>query len=303
MDARKLDDAAFENARRTIAALGAASGEAISGPTMTACAALHPTQISHRVVRDLRYGPHPRHVLDVHAPSASSARARPVVVYLHGGGFTKGDKSGATPFYDNIGRWAVESGYVCVNMNYRLAPEVTFPAGADDLSRVLSWIQAHIGDHGGDPTRVVVFGHSAGASHVATLIASGRWPSAAAPRGAILSSGAYEPALSGGRYADYFGDDPAAFAAQSSIPGLVRTAVPILLSIAELDPPAIQRQTIALVDACVRESGVLPPLVQAEGHNHLSVVMHLGGRDTWLGERYRRFIDTVTRSDDHDAAR
>src|SRR5512140_1558298 len=76
-----------------------------------------------RVTRDERYGADARHRLDVFSPE-SGGGARPVLVFVHGGGFVAGNKRiNDSPFYDNIMLWAVKNGMVGVNMTYRLAPQ------------------------------------------------------------------------------------------------------------------------------------------------------------------------------------
>src|SRR5215475_1893169 len=87
-----------------------------------------------KVTRDLRYGPADRNRLDVFEPAAEPSAKRPVLVFVHGGGFIMGDKTAPnTPFYDNIGFWAVHNGMVGVNITYRLAPEHKWPTGSDDV--------------------------------------------------------------------------------------------------------------------------------------------------------------------------
>jgi len=88
-----------------------------------------------RIDRDLAYGEHDRHRLDVHTSGAEVGQQRPVVLFVHGGGFTGGDKHvPGTPMYDHIGAWAVRNGWVGVTMTYRLAPEHPWPAGAQDVA-------------------------------------------------------------------------------------------------------------------------------------------------------------------------
>lgn len=76
-----------------------------------------------KIERDVKYGPAERNLLDVFTPEAGSP-ARPVLIFVHGGGFTSGNKrSGfSNAFYDNIMLWAVKNGFVGVNTTYRLAP-------------------------------------------------------------------------------------------------------------------------------------------------------------------------------------
>jgi acetyl esterase/lipase len=124
-----------------------------------------------RVTRDIRYGPADRNLLDVFA-AQGAGDARPVLVFVHGGGFTGGNKSTpGSPFYDNVPLWAARSGLVGVNITYRLAPQGVWPAGAEDVGLALRWVFDTIAGHGGDPDKVFLFGHSAGATHAGTYAA------------------------------------------------------------------------------------------------------------------------------------
>ena len=119
------------------------------------------------VIRDIKYGPDDLHALDVFKATQPAAAARPVLIHVHGGGFVRGDKHTAgTPFTDNIPLWAARNGMVGVNVNYRLAPKVTWPAGTEDMAAILRWTKANIAAHGGDPAKVFLLGWSAGAHHV-----------------------------------------------------------------------------------------------------------------------------------------
>ena len=255
-----------------------------------------------RIERDLRYGPHERHRLDVHSldgprggESARGPRA-PVVVFAHGGGFVRGDKHDpGTPRYDLFGAWAVRHGYVGVTMTYRLAPEFTWPSGAEDVAAAVAWIRANIAAHGGDPDRIVVTGNSAGAAHVASYIAghAGASPDPEV-RGAALLSGLYRiraPKPGEPEHA-YYGPDPDP--AADSLPGLLASGVPLLFSVAENDPPAFQREAAAVVAAWSDKHGAVPDLVWVEGHNHMSTIASLTVDEPALGAPLRRFINRVT---------
>ncbi len=105
-------------------------------------------------------------------PGGGARAPRPVLVFVHGGGFSRGAKHTAgSPFYDNIGLWAVDHGLVGVTINYRLAPQYQWPAGIEDLTSVVSWLKSHVAEYGGDPDKIFLWGHSAGAAHVADYVA------------------------------------------------------------------------------------------------------------------------------------
>ncbi len=113
---------------------------------------------------DLAYGNDARQRLDVYAPQR--AEHRPVVIFFYGGSWSTGKKSE----YAFVGAALAERGYVTVIPDYRLYPEVRFPAFVEDGAGAIAWAQRHAADFGGDPDRLVLMGHSAGA-HIAALLA------------------------------------------------------------------------------------------------------------------------------------
>ncbi len=246
-----------------------------------------------RIVRDLRYGEHPRHRLDVHAGEPSGDLA-PVFVFVHGGGFVAGDKHHpGSPAYDLVGAWAVRHGWVGVNMTYRYAPEVSWPAGAQDVAAVVAWIRDNIAGYGGDPDRVVVAGNSAGAVHVADF-AAGHGGDLTGVRGAALISGIYtaRPAAPGAPPHPYSGaaQDPAT----ASLPGLVESRVPLLFAVAERDPDRFHLAAAEVVAAWAARHGTMPDLAWVDGHNHMSAVPSLGVDEAALGAPLARFVERHT---------
>jgi len=124
---------------------------------------------SARGPRDVAYGPDPRHRLDVFLPAgdkAARAAPRKTLVFIHGGGWRRGSKDR----YGFVGRSFAKAGYVVVLVNYRLYPQVCFPAFVDDAARAVAWVRGHVRRYGGDPDRIYLMGHSAGA-HIAALLA------------------------------------------------------------------------------------------------------------------------------------
>lgn len=103
--------------------------------------------------------------LDVHWPEGT--RGRPVVMYIHGGGWTTGDKSQTDVWCKRMAK----RGFVVFNVNYRLAPEFAFPAAVNDCLGALGWIKLHAAEYGGDPSRVGVTGGSAG-GHLCAMVAT-----------------------------------------------------------------------------------------------------------------------------------
>ncbi len=116
--------------------------------------------------------------LDLYTPDgATAADRRPVVVYVHGGGWMNGDKANQIASKRNLFTGA---GYVFASLNYRLSPDdptiqapgrIMFPAHPHDVGEALGWLSAHVAEYGGDPTRILLIGHSAGA-HLVDLVST-----------------------------------------------------------------------------------------------------------------------------------
>jgi triacylglycerol lipase len=246
------------------------------------------------VVRDVHYGPHERHVLDVFSPSDATSQARPVVVFIHGGGFTRGSKhTPGSPFFDNVGVWAARHGLVGVTINYRLAPEFQWPAGIEDLTLLTAWLRAHVATYGGDPTKVFLWGHSAGAAHVGDYLAhAANTRTEPAIAGAILTSGFYDLGDKVSIWKDYYGEDVSQYAQRSSLPGLLKTNTPLLVTYAELDPDSFQAETRGLIDARAH-AGKPVPTVRLVGHSHISETYAVGSGDESLSGPVLDFIQGV----------
>ncbi len=122
------------------------------------------------VTRNLPYASpaHERQVLDIHAPPG--AKNLPVVFWIHGGGWQTGDKTSV----QEKPRAFTARGFVFVSTNYRLFPAVDMGTIIRDCAKSLAWVHKNIAAHGGDPTRIVVGGHSAGAQLAAILCTDDR---------------------------------------------------------------------------------------------------------------------------------
>jgi acetyl esterase/lipase len=119
------------------------------------------------VVRDVVYGkgggrPLRLDILRLKAPAISP---RPVVVYVHGGGWSGGSKAGAPPLLAELAR----RGYFCATIEYRLSQEARFPAQIQDCKAAIRFLRSHAKEYSIDPDRIGVWGHSAG-GHLATLL-------------------------------------------------------------------------------------------------------------------------------------
>ncbi|WP_126173546.1 alpha/beta hydrolase [Altericroceibacterium xinjiangense] len=271
-----------------IALWGSAFTPDMLGGTMELYAPLVMRPEEERVLRDIAYGSDERHRLDVFRPGTDNA---PVLVFVHGGGFVRGDKGGRDdPFYNNVGAWAARSGFVGVTMTYRLAPTHQWPAGGEDVLSAVRWLKANIAEHGGDPDRVFVMGQSAGAAHVAEAV---RRSSPGDFSGALMISGIYDVVAAGRSelHDAYYGTDENRFAQQSTMPALGETQIPCLFSISEYDPPEFQSQAAMVVEARLQATRHWPEMHWLAGHNHLSSVSQMGTEHDTLGPLIADFIE------------
>lgn len=117
--------------------------------------------------------------LDIHAPEkvkragifslVGNSRLAPVVLYVHGGGWVKGSRKKVYKLPD----WLTSKGYLLVAIDYRKVPRTTIDGQVKDVSAAIRWVRSRIRKYGGDPKRIVIMGHSAGA-HLVSMVAAKR---------------------------------------------------------------------------------------------------------------------------------
>ena len=276
----------------------AAIGRVIAPPPVNAIyAPLHKQEpfAGIKINRDVKYGPAERNRLDVFTPEAAGGGARPVLLYVHGGGFVRGDKhTPNSPFLDNIAVWAVNNGMIGINLTYRLAPQSTWPSGPQDMAAAINWVRANVASQGGDPSRIYLMGSSAGAGHVADYIAFPEYHATPGSglAGAILLSGSpFDPTVFDNmkEYASYFGEDASKYPSLSPTPGLLKSPTPLMVVWAGLDPPGIEKESINLNDALCKAQKC-PTKVFLKTHDHISVANAIGTDDTELSDQILAFV-------------
>jgi triacylglycerol lipase len=252
------------------------------------------------VERDLAYGEDPRHRLDVYRPSAPATAPLPLLVFMHGGGFLRGDKRDR----ENIGQYFARQGMVVLVPNYRLAPRHTWPAGAEDVVAVYRWAKEHAARVGADPSRLFLGGESAGAAHVAAATLVRRFHPAEGLdiAGAVLVSGVYNVHLEklarsqfgvatpDPRNEAYFGSDFDRYPGMSTVELIDAPAFPLLITYAELDLLQMQVQAGELFARLVTAHGFAPRLHVVRGHNHLTQVYAVNTGDEALGTPILDFL-------------
>lgn len=274
--------------RRTL--LGLAAGLALPAPALA----------RRPAVVEQAYGADPLQRLDLY-PRAAPESA-PVLVFVHGGGWTRGDKRAvnALPGY------AERHGLLLVSVNHRLTPQVDAGGCARDVAAAVAWVRRHAGRHGGDPGRIVLAGHSSGA-HLAALVAAdpaylaahGRKPADLA--GVIALDGAGYDAVGlmeaarrrPGRIPDWyvkaFGDRAAALSpTRQAKPGVPR---PPFLIFHVAGRPDAGKPSHDLARALVGAGGEAEAVAVAD-RNHATLNRDFGKPGDPAGERAARFIRT-----------
>lgn len=249
------------------------------------------------VVRDLAYGPDPRHRLDVFR--RTDATGAPVVAFVHGGAFVRGDKRTDDEIYDNVLRWFARRGFIGVNIEYRLAPAARHPSGAEDVRDALTWIRQRIGTFGGDAQQLLLIGHSAGGTHAASCVfdpavaCGSTEPSALVLISARLRADRlpWNPNAAG--VAAYFGDDPGLDEALAPMRYAAFSDIPVFVVMAEFENPGLDIYALAFAHRLAIARGKAPPILQDSGHNHMSIVAHFDSGDDALGERIVGFFREV----------
>ncbi len=234
---------------------------------------------------DIAYGNHERQKLDVHVDTKRRGDSlQPVIMYVHGGGYVRGSKENSR----NVGEYFASIGLVGVSGTYRLAPEIQWPEGANDVGAAVQWVRDNISEYGGDPDRIYVIGKSAGGGHAATYalrpdVLNRDYARAA---GVILVSGAFDS-----KTADYFG--VGGDADNKTLLGNVsQVDMEVMLTTAEFDRKDTVAASLALASELSTEHDYLPRIRQLPGHNHYSPNISIGTSDRMLSDEILDFVLT-----------
>jgi acetyl esterase/lipase len=238
------------------------------------------------ITRDVAYGPDAeRNLLDVHVPREPNGAS---VMFFHGGGLVRGYKNEDGDLtHGNVVNFFAGHGMIGLNATYRLAPDAPWPEGSRDVGTALAWARDHVADYGGDPEKIFLMGHSAGATHIAGYVFRPEMHpngEGAGCRGVLLISGVYEAGLDDQRpnQLAYYGDDPARYAEMSTIGNADWAAVPVFMSIAEFEPARFQKKGIRLMAELVVKHDMVPRIKFVVGHNHQSQLTAIGTGDPSL---------------------
>ncbi|MFB6285501.1 MAG: alpha/beta hydrolase [Candidatus Bipolaricaulia bacterium] len=236
-----------------------------------------------------------RHALDVYQPAGLNDA--PVLIFVHGGGWSTGNKQ----IFSYIGRTFAERGYVTVVPNYRLSPTVQHPAHVRDVARAYAWTVANIGQYGGDPTRVVLSGHSAGGHLVSLLTVNERYLAEQnldgnAIQGVISISGIYDVTSipPGILSSPVFTSSNEARRDASPIFHVDEGEPPFRLMYARFDLPTLDRQAREF-HTRLRSLGVASNISQIDGRSHATIVLQIGNPGDPTTEEMLAFLKARTR--------
>ena len=289
-----LVDAAYAG----VAAIGKQWNGEVNVKTQALYAPLHRNVDSEglNLHSDISYGSHPLQTIDLWVSDDEFSESVPVLIYFHGGGLVRGDKVSAETdnlIYSNIGKFMARLGGIGINANYRLAPEVKWPSGAEDMRLIIEWVHENIAQYGGDPDNIIVMGNSAGSTHVATYLfhEASQLPDGPGVKAAILSSGGFAAGN-----AVYYGDDASLWQQRSPL-GLAESyagqQVPIYLWSAEYDPANIETSVAQMYAILCRKYADCPLYTQWQGYNHVSHVMSIDSADTTITNGIIGFFQDV----------
>jgi acetyl esterase/lipase len=222
-------------------------------------------------VRGMPFGSDERQKLNIWRPRGDVKNA-PVLVFFFGGAWYHG----ARDFYDFYGRALAGQGFVVVIPDYRLTPKVRFPAFVEDGAAAVAWTRKNISTYGGDPSRISVSGHSAGAHIAAMITLDQQWlAKAGAPDGTIRSfvglAGPYDflPFTTDSSKAA-FGHEPDPRITQP-ISFVRKDAPPSLLLTGTDDDTVKPRNSLALSKA-LSTLGAVAPVIEYRGIDHSEII-------------------------------
>ncbi len=254
---------------------------------------------------------HERQILDIYTPEKAGDQNRPVMFWIHGGGWETGDKSdvGLKP------KVLTERGFVFVSTNYRLLPDVEMDVLIRDVAKALGWVHRNISRYGGDPKRIFVGGHSAGAQLAALLCTDDRYlkdesVSFDVLRGCvpvdgdtydipkIIMTAEHRQALYGGKMYTFghrqkFGNDPEKHVDYSAVTHVAKDkGIPPFLLLYFPGNPDTRAQAGAL-EAALNGAGIPVKTFGKQDSNHSRLNDDLGLPDDPATVEFYRFLDPL----------
>lgn len=269
---------------------------------------------AQKVTRDVPYveNGHERQVLDIYTPEDGVEGSLPVMFWIHGGGWQTGDKSDVALKPKVL----TERGFVFVSTNYRLLPEVEMDVLIRDVAKSLGWVHKNIAKYGGDPTRIFVGGHSAGAQLAALICIDDRYLKEEGvtfdvlkgcvpvdgdtydiPK--IIMTAELRQALYGGKMFTFghrqkFGNDPEKHVDFSAVTHVAKNkGIPPFLILYFSGNPETRAQARRL-EAVLKEADIPAKAYGKRDTNHSRLNDDLGKPDDPATEELYKFLDRLT---------
>lgn len=271
--------------------------------------------IAQKLTSDIPYVEkgHKRHVLDIYTPEERLKKSLPVMFWIHGGGWQVGDKSDVALKPKVL----TERGFVFVSTNYRLLPEVKMDELIGDVARSLGWVHRNIARYGGDPKRIFVGGHSAGAQLAALICIDDRYlkkegVSFDVLKGCvpvdgdtydipkIIMTAEHRQTLYGGRMFTFghrqkFGNDPEKHVDFSAVTHVAKDkGIPPFLILYFPGNPDTRAQARRL-ESVLKAAGTPAKAYGKRDSNHSRLNNDLGKPDDPATQEFYRFLDPLVR--------
>ena len=280
-------------------------------------AAMSNSIFAQQLTKDVSYveNGHARHVLDIYTSEEKPLAKRPVMFWIHGGGWVHGDKSDVSLKPKVL----VDRGFVFVSTNYRLLPDVEMDVLIRDVAQSLGWVHRNIADYGGDPDRIFVGGHSAGAQLAALICIDDRYLNEAGvsfdvlkgcvpvdgdtydiPR--IIMTAEHRQALYGGKMFTFghrqkFGNDPEKHVDFSAVTHVAKDkGIPPFLILYFPGNPDTRAQA-ARLQSVLQESDIPARTYGKRDSNHSSLNNDLGKPDDPATAELYKFLDPLISAD------
>ena len=250
------------------------------------------------IVRDVRYGVFPAQTMDLYLPEDRGSELLPVVVFVHGGNLDDGDKSapGAEALlFGNVATFFARHGFMAVNANYRLVPDIVWPQGSEDMREIMGWLRTENAEsHGGDPEQMFMVAVSGGARHLTSYLfhrLSQMVRSRTGLNGAVLIS----PWLATGTeevLRQYYADEQDRLSPFELLRAFDpdEPRVPVLLLSGEFDTPQRQDSVARMYDALCEKYGDCPRFEQLNNHDGYSAVASFNTADESVSNLVLEFI-------------
>jgi acetyl esterase/lipase len=209
----------------------------------------------------------------------------------------EGHRNRTPHIYANVPTWFAQHGVVGVNMGYRLAPDAVYPEATRDVASVIRWTRDNASTLRVDPDRIFLMAHSAGAAHAASYAYDRRLQPAKGPgiAGLVVVSGRVRadnrPDNPNARKVEAYYGAEADFEDVSPVAHVTAESVPTFLAWAEYENPLIDVYCAELAYRLAAAKRRSPPVVWMKGHNHTSIVAHIGTAEETLPRAILSFIE------------